>query len=105
MAEKESLYQVIASKLQIDEMYGQTLASLFTLAELLPSLVEAGVLSREQAETIINKASSNLDAVFKAEAERDPTRSDTSTVMKYAKSALENFRAALNDDGTSESLH
>jgi hypothetical protein len=110
MAEKDSVFEVIASKLQLDEMYGQILASLFMLAQLLPSLVEAGVLSRERADAMINGASVSLDVSFKAEADSDPARSDTSTVMKYAKAALEDFRKALSDDNETsetapESLH
>jgi hypothetical protein len=98
MEKEPKIYDVIAAKLQLDVMYGQTLASLFTLAQLLPALVEAGALSKEQVEAIITNASLSLDAAMKTEAERDPTQSDTSTVEQYAKSALQDFRNALSDD-------
>jgi hypothetical protein len=92
---EESIFDVLSTKLQLDEMYGQNLASLFLVAKLLPALVEIGVFTATQAETIIARAAASLEASI----DPDPNRSDPSTVRKYAHKAFDDFRKGVRAVG------
>jgi hypothetical protein len=87
------LYDVISEKLQLDQMYGQNVASLFLIAHLLPALVEVGVFTKAQAEAVVTRASSGLDIALESDTDRD----DPTTMRKYAHRAFDDFRKSVRN--------
>lgn len=60
------IIDALHTKFQLSEMYGTVLASMIMFHELLPALVQTGILTGQQVEAMLTNASKTLDLTLEA---------------------------------------
>lgn len=89
----DAIVDALFSKFQLAEMYGQVLASMIMLSELLPALVQAGILNKPQVDDMLTRASTTLDLALADQLSRQPRAGDRlARVKDRTESAFAGFR-------------
>ena len=101
MAEEpeESLYDVLFSKLELPEIFGQLTATSLLLSTLILTLLEAHTLKTSQVETALTRAFADLAATFEGMADNDPDRAEEIKKMRiHGERILSEIRSRFIDD-------
>jgi hypothetical protein len=99
-----SLAQDMFQVLELPEMYGELTAVKLLLGGLLSDLQKKQVLTKEEIDNIINRASENMRTCFDDLAEKQPSRGkNVKTMAEHGLMILDKYRqlTATSDDAPS----